>query len=59
MLLSTDTLQAIARNRNIVVQHIPQRKFDWSLQTLCEIGGLDQARDIQGRYLTVLPISIS
>jgi hypothetical protein len=45
--LSPDTIQAIARDRDIVVQHVPQREFDWSLATLSEVGNLDQARDIQ------------
>jgi hypothetical protein len=56
-LLSAEAKQAIVRNRNVVVQNIPQRKFDWSLETLSEIGGLDQPRDIQGQCLPVHPLS--
>jgi hypothetical protein len=32
----------------ILIQNSPQREFDWSLDTLKELGTLDQSRDIQG-----------
>jgi hypothetical protein len=50
--LSAQTMQTIAKDRNIVVRNVPQPKFDWSLETLSQIGGLDQPRDIQGLFPT-------
>lgn len=50
--MSTTTIQQIARDRNIVVRNVPQPKYDWSLQTLSEVGAVDLPRDIQGNALT-------
>jgi hypothetical protein len=46
--MSTKTVQDIARHRHIVVRNLPQPMYDWSLQTLSEVGALDLTRDIQG-----------
>jgi hypothetical protein len=50
--LSTETIQTIAKDRSIVVRNVPQPKFDWSLETLSQLGRLDQPREIQGLFLT-------
>jgi hypothetical protein len=46
--LSASTVQDIARHRSILIQNFPQREFNWSLDTLEELGALEQSRDIQG-----------
>jgi hypothetical protein len=46
--LSATTVQDIVRHRSILIQNFPQREFSWSLDTLEELGALDQSRDIQG-----------
>jgi hypothetical protein len=50
--LSAETIQTTAKDRNIVVRNVPHPKFDWSLETLYQIGSLDQPRDIQGLFPT-------
>ncbi len=53
--LSPQDIQEIYRHRNIVIRNVPQRQFDWSLETLSEVGGaLKEPRDIQG----TLPLSL-
>jgi hypothetical protein len=46
--MSAKTIQDVARDRNIVVRNVPQPTYDWTLQTLSEVGALDLPRDIQG-----------
>jgi hypothetical protein len=46
--LSAATVQDIIRHRSILIENCPQREFNWSLETLEELGALDQSRDIQG-----------
>lgn len=48
--LPAATVQAILRHRNILIQNVPQPEFDWSLDTLRELGSVDQSRDIQGIF---------
>jgi hypothetical protein len=46
--LSPHTIQAIHRHRHILIENVPQRDFTWSLETLREVGSIEQPRDIQG-----------
>jgi len=46
--MSTQTIQDVFRHRNIIVRNFPQRRFEWSLDTLSLVGELYQGRDIQG-----------
>jgi hypothetical protein len=48
---STQTIhwQDIAPHRHIVIRNVPQPAFEWLLETLSEIGALDQPREIQGK----------
>jgi hypothetical protein len=46
-------IHEIYRHRNILVRNIPERGFDWSLETLSEVGALKRPREIQG--LSELP----
>lgn len=50
--LSAATIQAIAWDRSILIQNCPQPEFNWSLDTLGELGALDQSRDIQGNVFS-------
>lgn len=46
--MEIQTIQDVFRHRNIVVRNVPQRDFQWCLETLSLVGGLYQSRDIQG-----------
>jgi hypothetical protein len=46
--LTPHQIQEIYSQRNIVVRNIPERRFDWSLETLSEVGALKRPREIQG-----------
>jgi hypothetical protein len=46
--MSDEEIQLIARRRHIVVRNVPQRKFNWNLETLSEFGDVGQLREIQG-----------
>lgn len=54
----TPTVQDIIGHRNIVIRNVPQRHFDWSLETLSLVGGLYQSRDIQGVQFTLASYKI-
>lgn len=57
--LSATTVQDIVRHRSILIQNFPQREFNWSLDTLEELGALEQSRDIQGMVISSrLPASL-
>ena len=47
MKMSSEDIQRIAKDRNIVVQNVPQENFDWSKETLAKLGDLKQLREIQ------------
>lgn len=51
MKLSAREIHYIASTRHIVVEHVPQGDFTWSLETLEQLGNLTQNREIQGKYL--------
>lgn len=51
--LPAAAVQDVLRDRNILIQNFPQREFDWSLDTLEELGALDQPRDIQGMFFSL------
>lgn len=49
--LTPQTIQDIYRKRNIVIRNVPQRSFEWSLDTLSEVGALNHPREVQGMCL--------
>jgi hypothetical protein len=49
--LTPHQIQEIYRHRNIVVRNVPERRFEWSLETLSELGALKRTREIQGLFL--------
>jgi hypothetical protein len=51
-LLDEDKVNEILRHRNIIIRNSPPREYPWSLDTLRQLGSLDQPRDIQGIFST-------
>ena len=47
MKLSSEDIQHIAKDRNIIVKNVPQEDFDWSRETLAKLRDLKQLREIQ------------
>jgi hypothetical protein len=49
--LTAPQIQEIYCHRNIVVRNAPERQFEWSLETLSELGALKRTREVQGLSL--------
>ena len=47
MKLEREDIHRIARDRNIVVQNVPQENFQWNRETLARLGDVKQLREIQ------------
>jgi hypothetical protein len=48
--MSVATKLAIIRHRDILIEDYPQDEFGWDLETLMQLGSVEQSRDIQGNF---------